>query len=146
MKKDLTKIFFDEIHSTPPRKNYPTNKLLYNHLDDIWSIDLADFSDYKTSNNKGYRYIFIIIDIFSKCLLAKPPKIKNIQTIRNEFSNILSTSKRSPLKLESDRGIEFYHNIFQSLLKKNKIFNIIKDSQTKVPQLLKESSEPYVAY
>ena len=30
------------------------------------SFDLADFLDYKTSNNKGFRYIFIIIDNFSK--------------------------------------------------------------------------------
>ena len=60
--------------------------------------------DYKNSNNKGYRYIFIIIDYFSKHLLAVPLKNKNYQTITNEFSNILTTSKRSPLKLESDRG------------------------------------------
>ena len=45
MKKDLTKIFIDEIYGTPPRKNYPTNKIIYNQIDEIWSIDLADFSD-----------------------------------------------------------------------------------------------------
>ena len=67
-KRDLTKTFFDEIYSKPPRKNYPTNKIVYNSNDMIWCIDLADFSDYKTSNNKGYRYIFIIIDNFSKYL------------------------------------------------------------------------------
>ena len=47
-------------------KNYPTNEKIYNHIDEIWSIDLADFSDYKTSNNKGFRYIFVIIDNYSK--------------------------------------------------------------------------------
>ena len=55
MRKDLTKIFIDEINCTPPKKNYPTNKKIYNQIDEIWSIDLADFSDYKTINNKGYR-------------------------------------------------------------------------------------------
>ena len=39
---------------------------------------------------------------------------KYSQTITNEFSNILSSSKRSPLKLESDRGAEFYNSIFQN--------------------------------
>ena len=71
-KRDLTKIFIDEIYSSRPKKNYPTNKIVYNHNDEIWSINLADFSDYKTSNNKGFRYIFIIIDNFSKYLLAIP--------------------------------------------------------------------------
>ena len=110
-KKDLTKIFIDEIYSKPPMRNYPTNKIVYNHIDDIWSIDLADFSDYKTSYNMGYRYIFIIIDNFSKYLWAIPLKNKYSQTITNEFSNILTISKRKPLKIESDRGTEFCNSI-----------------------------------
>ena len=115
MKRDITKIFIDEIYSKPPRKNYPTNKVVYNYVDEIWSFDLADFSDYKTSNNKGFRYIFINIDNFSKYLWAIPLKNKYSQTITNEFSNIITTSKRKPLKLESDRGTEFYNSIFQNL-------------------------------
>ena len=39
----------------------------------------------------------------------------------NEFSNILTTSKRKPLKLELDRGAEFYKNIFQNFLENKNI-------------------------
>ena len=67
-KKDKIKIFIDEIYSEPPKRNYPTNKKIYNHIDEIWSIDLADMIDCKTSNNKGFRYILVIIDKFSKHL------------------------------------------------------------------------------
>ena len=119
--KDLIKIFVDEIYSKAPKRNYPTNKITYNSIDEIWSIDLADFSDYKTSNNKGFRYIFIIIDNFSKYLWCIPLKNKYSQTITNEFSNILTSSKRKPLKLESDRGTEFYISIFQNFLKSKNI-------------------------
>ena len=35
--------------------------------------------------------------------------------------NILSTSKRKPLKLESDRGAEWYNSIFQNFLKNKNI-------------------------
>ena len=121
VKRDLTKIFIDEIYSKSPNKNYSTNKIIYNHIDEIWSIDLADMIDYKTSNNKGFRYIFIVIDNFSKYLFATPLKNKYSQTITNEFSNILSTSKRKPIKIESDRGSEFYNNIFQNFLKSKNI-------------------------
>ena len=76
LKQDFTKIFIDEIYSKPPRRNYPTNKIIYNHIDEIWSIDLADMIDYKISNNKGYRYIIIINDNFSKYLWAIPLKNK----------------------------------------------------------------------
>ena len=114
--KDKIKIFIDEIYSKAPKKNYATNKVIYNHVDEIWSIDLADMIDYKISNNKGFRYIFIVIDNFSKYLWGMPLKNKYSQTITNEFSNILTTSKRKPLKIESDRGTEFYNSIFQNLL------------------------------
>ena len=68
------KIFIDEIYSKPPTRKYETNKTVYNHIDELWSIDLADFSDYKTSNNKEFRYTFVIIDKFSKILWAIPLK------------------------------------------------------------------------
>ena len=48
---------------------------------------------------------------------AIPLKIKYSQNITSEFSNILTTSKRKPLKIESDRGTEFYKSIFQNFLK-----------------------------
>ena len=121
MKKNLTKIFTDEIYSKPPVRNYPTNKIVYNNMDEIWSIDLADMSDYKISNNKSYRYIFIVIDNFSKYLCAIPLKNKCSQAITNEFSNILTTSKRSPVNLESDRGAEFYNSFFQNFLETKNI-------------------------
>ena len=116
-KKDLTTIFIYEIYSSPPKRTYPTNKIVYNHIDEIWSIDWADTIDYKISNNKGFRYIFIIIDNLSKSLWAMPLKNKYSKTITQKFSNILTTSKRRPLKIESDRGAEFYKTIFQKFLK-----------------------------
>ena len=115
--KDFIKIFFDEIYSKNPIKNYPTNKIVDNHIVEIWSIDLADTIDYKTSNNKGYRYIFVIIDNFSKYLWAIPLKNIYSQTITNEFSNILTTSNRKHHKIESDRRTEFYNSIFRNFLK-----------------------------
>ena len=102
-------------------RNYPTNKIIFNHIDEIWSIDLVDMIDYKISNNKGFRYIFIVIDNFSKHLFAIPLKNKFSQTITNEFSNTLTTSKRKPLKLESDSGSEFYNSIFHNFLKSKNI-------------------------
>ena len=120
-KKDNIKTFIDEIYSKPPKKNYETNKIIYNHIDEIWSIHLAEMIDYKVSNNKGYRFIFTIIDNFSKYLWATLLKNKNSQTITQEFSNILSTSRRSPIKLKSDRGSEWYNSIFQNFLNSKNI-------------------------
>ena len=89
--------------------NYPTNEIFYNHIDEIWSIDLADMIDYKNSNTKIFIYIFVIIDIFSRYTWCIPLKNKNSKTITDEFSNVLSQSKRKPPKNESDRGGELYN-------------------------------------
>ena len=59
--------------------------------------------------------------ITSQINCGLPPKNKYSQTITNEFSNIITTSKRKPIKLESDRGSEFYNSIFQNFLKSKNI-------------------------
>ena len=115
------KIFINEIYSKPPKKNYPTNKTDVYFIDDIWSLDILDLKDYGPENNKGYRYVLVTIDNFSKYGWTIPLKNKNAQTIKDSFENILINSKRSPNLIESDRGREFYNNIFQDFLSKNNI-------------------------
>ena len=84
--------------------------------------------DYKISDSKGFRYIFVKIDIFSKYVWAIPLKMKNSKTVTDAFSNILSTSKQSSLKIESDRGEEFYNSIFHNFLKSKTILQYSKFS------------------
>ena len=115
------KIFINEIYSKPLRKYYPTNKTDVYHIDDIWSLDILDLKDYGPENNKGYRYVLVVIDNFSKFGWTVPLKNKNAQTIKDSFENILISSKRSPNLIETDRGKEFYNNIFQDFLNKNNI-------------------------
>ena len=113
------KIFKNEIYSKPPKKNYITNKTDVYSIDDIWSSDILDLKDYGLKNNKGYRYVLVTIDNFSKNGWTVPLKNKNAQTIKDSFENILTNSKRKPNLIESDRGKEFYNNIFQDFLNKN---------------------------
>ena len=46
-------------------------------------------------------------------------KNKYGQPITNEFSNVLTKSKRRPSELESERGAELFNSIFQNFIKKN---------------------------
>ena len=80
-----------------------------------------DMSDYKISNNKVFRYIIVIIDIFSKHNWCIRLRDKHGQTLKYEFSNIIKTSKRKPNKLESDPDKEFNNTVFQNLLKLSSI-------------------------
>ena len=121
MTQKSIKIFINEIYSKPPKKFYATNKTDIYHIDDIWSLDILDLQDYGPENNKGYRYVLVTIDNFSKFGWTTPLKNKNAQTIKDSFENILINSKRKPNSIESDRGKEFYNNIFQDFLNKNNI-------------------------
>ena len=115
------KIFINEIYSKPPKKNYPTNKTDVYHIDDIRSLDILDLKVYGPENNRGYRYVLVIIDNFSKYGWTIPLKNKNAQTMKDSFENILISPKRKPCLIETDRGKEFYNNIFQDFLNKNNI-------------------------
>ena len=60
--------------------------------------------------------MFVMIHNFSKHLWAIRLKNKNSRTMTQEVSNILTSSKRSPVKLESNRGADFQNSIFQNFL------------------------------
>ena len=82
------KIFINEIYSKPAKKNYVTNKTDIYYIDDIWSLDILDLKDYGPENNRGYRYVLVVIDNFSKYGWTVPLKNKNAQTIKT-LSKIL---------------------------------------------------------
>ena len=77
------KTFVNEIYSKGPRKSNPTNKTDVHYNDDIWSLDILDLKDYGPENNRGYRYVLVIIDNFSKFAFTIPLKNKNALTIKD---------------------------------------------------------------
>ena len=83
------KIFINEIYSKRPRKSYPTNKTDVYHIDDTRSLDILDLNDYDPKNNRGYRYVLVIIDNFSKFGWIVPLKYKSAQTTQDSFENFL---------------------------------------------------------
>ena len=120
-KKDITKIFIDEIYFKSPLKNHPTNKTILKGIDETWSLDLLDLIEYGSKNNRGYRFILVVIDTFSKFAWTVPLKNKYAQTITTEFSNVITKSKRKPKLIETDDGKEFVNKIFNDYLKQNDI-------------------------
>ena len=126
MTKKSIKIFIKEIYSKPPKKNYDTNKTDVYHIDDIWSLDILDLKDYGPENNKGNRYVLVMIDNFSKFVWTIPLKNNNAITIKDSFENILINSEKKPNLIESDRGKEFYNKIFQNFLIKTILNSILE--------------------
>ena len=63
--------------------------------DNIWAADLADMQ-LISKFNKGFRYLYYVIDIFSKYAWVVPLEDKKGVSIVNAFQSILDDSKRKP--------------------------------------------------
>ena len=59
----------------PVINKFERKKVIVNHIDEIHSCDLVDMVKY-SKVNRGYKYIFTNIDIFSKYAFAFPIKSK----------------------------------------------------------------------
>ena len=59
----------------PVINKFERKKVIINHIDEIHSCDLVDMVKYSRVN-RGYKYIFTNIDIFSKYAWAFPIKSK----------------------------------------------------------------------
>ena len=78
--------------------------------------------------NKGYKFLFTCIDVFSKFAWVVPLKNKTGEPLVNGFQSILDLS-RSPEKLQTDKGTEFLNHNFQSLLQENSIHFFTTNSE-----------------
>ena len=120
MTKDSLNTYFEEMYSSPPKKNYPTKKTILTFFDDIWFSGLLltlDLVEYGPSNNKGNRYFSVVFDIFSIYAGLIPLKNKYAQTKVNAFSQLIKTSKRKSNLLETYDGKEYVSKIFIDFLK-----------------------------
>lgn len=124
----------NEIHK-PARRNFPRRRVIVKAIDDIWHADLAEFTTY-SRYNKGFKYILVVIDCFSKYLWTQPLKNKNAISVRNAMKKILQMS-RKPHNLQTDAGKEFYNVHFRKLMKLYKI-NHYSTFSTKKAVMLRE--------
>ena len=59
----------------PSIQKFERQKVIVNHINEIHSTDLVDMTQY-SKMNRGYKYIFTNIDVFSKYAYAFPLKSK----------------------------------------------------------------------
>ena len=67
--------------------------------------------------NKGYNYILIVLDVFSRYAFARPLKLKTGKQTAAALEDIFKTAKVSPQKLWCDLGGEYYNRNVENLLK-----------------------------
>ena len=98
MTQRKNRIFVDEICSKALKNENCTNKTVFHHIDDTFSLDILDVKDYGAENNRDNSYVLVATDNFSK--LGWIVSLgKNAQTIKHSLENILSP----PIENQSGR-------------------------------------------
>ena len=102
----------------PTIKKFERQKVIVNHINEIHSTDLVDMVQY-SKINKGNKYIFTNIDVFSKIAHAFPLKSKKIQDIKPCFEKIFKKNK--PKFIRSDKEPAFFSKEMQKFFKDNNV-------------------------
>ena len=92
----------------PTRRHFPTLRVLVFGPDEQWAADLVDVQQLKR-HNKGVNYLLTVVDVFSKYAWVVPIKQKTGLQVASALTALFKTSKRSPQKLQTDDGKEFYN-------------------------------------
>ena len=89
----------------PIINKFERKKVVVNYINEIHSCDLVDMVKY-SKVNRGYKYIFTNIDIFSKYAWSFPLKTKTIKEIKSCFQKIFKEQK--PSYIWSDQESAFF--------------------------------------
>ena len=98
----------------PSRRKFVRNPYILLGIDDFWQSDLIDLP-MMSHDNRGNKYILVVIDAFSKFLWLVALKTKTGNEVTEKFESILK-SQRVPRNLMTDKG--FVSTSFHKLMKK----------------------------
>ena len=104
----------------PVINKFERKKVIVNYTDEIHSCDLVDMAKYSRVN-RGCKYIFTNIDIFSKYAWSFQLKTKTIKEIKSCFQKIFR--ERKPSYIWSDQESSFFSK---------EIFKFFEDNNAKI--------------
>ena len=116
--EDWTNELTDELHK-PIRKKFRKRIVFAKNVDSIWAADLVDMQ-YYARTNQGYKYILMIIDVFSKYGWTIPLKTKKGEEVAKAFEGLWKVQS-PPKMLWTDKGKEFVNKDMTALLQKHNV-------------------------
>jgi len=103
----LNKIKTQALYNNPHNRQFPfrekkpriTTPIFSSEVNGHWQADLIDFQKY---NERGFKWILAVVDVFSKYLWARPLKNKSAEEVKEDFSCIFR--ERRPIVLKTGNG------------------------------------------
>jgi hypothetical protein len=94
-------------------------------LDVQFQMDLIEF---RTAPSRGFKYILVLIEVFSRQVWAAPCKDKTPDTVEPVLRRLLASLPKKPAVIFSDAGNEFVGAV-QAMLDAKSIIRRVKDPQ-----------------
>ena len=124
--KDVKKWLEDQETYTlhkPYNDKFKRESIIMGQIDEQWDSDLMVL-DKLGWYNKGYKYLAVFIDLFSRYLWIEPIKKKTPDLMIEAMKKVFAKG-RQPKTLRSDQGKEYTAKIVQEFLQKNDIYHLI---------------------
>lgn len=118
-RKDLKRNLINELYK-PARKTFARRKFIQRGIGDTLQTDLVVFNDY-VKENRSFRYLLTVIDVFTKKVWAAPLKTKTNSEVAKAFEQILNKIKYKIKNVQSDQGLEYFGKHFGKLMQDRKI-------------------------
>jgi len=106
-----------------------TTPVFSSEVNGHWQVDLINFQKY---NEREYKWILAVVDVFSKYLWAWPLKNKSAEEVKEAFSCIFR--ERRPIVLQTDNGKEFKNAILADYLRLWGITHVFSKAYTPTTQ------------
>lgn len=119
----------------PIRRTFPRSRVVVDTIDSMWDGDLADVSNI-SSHNDGYKFLLVLIDIFSRFLFLIPLKNKQHQSIPDGFKLVFQGG-RKPNTIRTDKGSEFKNRWVKAFFKKEGIHTIYTQNETYAERVIR---------
>lgn len=85
-----------------------------------WQCDLVEYPKHFAKVNRGYYFLLVCVDVFTKKAYTRAIKTKTAREVSDAFEDIFLKAK-VPRKIQTDSGKEFFNSLFAKVCKKHHI-------------------------
>lgn len=127
--EEMKKKIVEELHK-PARVRFPRRNTVVKGINDLYQADLIEMRPH-SKINKGYNYILVVINCFTKVADAVPLKDKKGKTVTEAMKLVIERDKNKMKHLQTDDGKEYFNAQFAALMKQYRINHYSTKSETK---------------
>jgi len=121
-----------------PKRILKYSQVLTSGVNSQWQADLIEFPYSYSKSNRGFNFLLVGIDVFSKRAFTQAVKRKDGDNVAKAFKTIFEETGVIPKKIQTDDGNEFKNQRVRDLFKKHhiKLFSTNNDEKAQIVERL----------